>query len=232
MILPARRQGKQAEVGFSIVQQATKLLSRYKTSFPIPVSPTELYRATYPDWVHAIYMSEEHRKGANWGEWNLVAGMRTGNYINYRMCSRGKTPDLDEMFWVSFEHTVLTGDQCELLVPAEYREQLAAWFKQVKTADKEIFEARKHVSAAVNTFSSYSELQLLWPDLARAVHIRVASPGPGIKNGAKLRAKLDSVVGPIDRRFTSDLLTKCLLLPDAKVSAWIGRQFAEGQANG
>lgn len=220
-------------IAFEVTRQATRLLTRYKGCFPLPVDPVELFKNTYPDWVLDAIDSELVWKEIDYRNWNLLASARMDRLIHYTTSNSRAHDDYNtDVFWVKFPQNVLAGNQETLLVPPQFRAQILEWFGAVKQAEQEIHEAKTHITAATGVISTPAELQLLWPDLARAVHVRVASPGAGVKNPKQLKRKFEAAVGPIDIRSTSDLLAKCLLLPDIPLMAWLGRNYGEAQSNG
>lgn len=232
ILMPSRMSGKtNAGLQQDIVRQATRLLLRYRNSFPLPVDRLELYRASFPKWVIEAVESSPAREMLEHTEWNVLSALPGGRYLHYRLCGRDqeKTDD-SNVFWVRFDQNIITGNSEALLVPPIYSESIGEWFAAVREADQEIYQAKMHVNAAAGVVSSQAELLLLWPDLAKAVHMRVSSPGAGVRDVKRLKSRFESAVGPIDKRHTSDLLAKCLLLPDTGSSAWAGRQWSGTEA--
>lgn len=222
-------QGKSTmQVNTDILRQATAVLNRYKAAFPFPVDRMELYRACMPTWVLEARNSAEVRQGLSVQDFNLLVSAPPNSTVHFRLCDREKdlSDDGQDVFWVDFEEYVAASGHAGLLVPIEYVNRIHDWVRAARDAEQEIFEAKQHVSAAAGEISTQAELKLLWPELAKVVHCRVADPGPGVRDVKRLRSRFAAAVGPIDMRSTSDTLAKCLLLPESyKVTAWPGRRW-------
>lgn len=220
-----------AKINYEVVRQVNKLLGRYRQAFPLPVDRMDLYRACMPQWIHDSTNSADLRSRLSVADWNLLASLPAVTTVHFRVSPRAAQLEDDELFWVRFETNIPAGSFTGLLVPSEFRRDINKWFKEARGADQDIHEAKKNVAAVANLVTTPAEMHMLWPDLARAVHVRVSSPGGGVKDARKLQQKFDAAVGPIDKRHTSDLLAKCLLLPDTQVTAWAGRQFGPPEAS-
>lgn len=186
-----------------LVAKVSKLLGRYRQAVPLPFSVGDLYKETYPAWVYDVPMDIQHQ--------NLVMALPKTNTLSYVI--GGKT------FWISLDEPV-SGAYYHLYVPETFLPAARKWLKEATVVEDQIHTARSFVQSFMQSFNR-AEVLLVWPELAVVLNVQ-GLRGPGIRNVAGVRSRAKELLDPVQKETVNDMITRCMLLSDKELSAWIG----------